>query len=104
MCISLCFLRSSVGRSRDAGTWQEGALLPDTSTTGIEWCHKDTQHLSGHGKNISIPSSHSSNSQLLPAKQPAFIPPAKTAKIWVIGLDPAKQKDHRTSRNFFKCK
>lgn len=70
----------------------------------VSLCHKDTQHLSGLVKTISTSSSNSSNSQLLPAKQPAFSPPPKTAEIWVIGLDPAKQKDHGISRDFFKSK
>lgn len=77
---------------------------PAPLVLSVSLCHKDTQHLSGLVKTISTSRFNSSNSQLLPAKQPAFSPPPKTAEIWVIGLDPAKQKDHRTSRDFFKSK
>lgn len=33
---SLPFLRSNLERSKDAGTWQEGGLLPQTGTISIK--------------------------------------------------------------------
>lgn len=47
---SLPFLRSNLERSKDAGTWQEGSLLPQTGTISIKCLNRATVKHSTSGR------------------------------------------------------